>query len=106
MARRSLTADEYRAHEEWLRAWEFQHTDDLGCAGDLLLRLEALGVGLDDVVRVLLLSDRATPRTLPAPIEDACAHYRIGVFRLDDRRWAAGAQLGAYNGCLFLAWTV
>lgn len=106
MVRKSLTAEEYREREAWLRGWEVRPNEALGGPGDLLCSLEALGVGLDDVVRVLQLSDQATAGRLPAALDDACRHYRIGVFHLEKRRWAAGAQLGAYGGCLFLAWTV
>lgn len=105
MTRRSLTAVEYRVRDAWLRTHEVRPAEEFGCAGELLYSLEALGVGLDDVVRVLRLSELAT-QALPEPLTDACAHYRIGVFPLHSRRWSAGAQLGAYNGCVFLAWTV
>lgn len=106
MVRKSLTAVEYRAREAHLLSLAIHPGETLGGPGDLLAALEGLGVGLDDVTRVLLLAHHATERTLPATIDDACAHYRIGVFQLANRRWAAGAQLGAYHGCVFLAWSV
>lgn len=106
MVRKSLTAVEYQERDAHLRALEVHPAEALGGPGDLLWTLEGLGVGLDEVTRVLLLAHQATERTLPATIDDACAHYRIGVFQLTNRRWAAGAQLGAYHGCVFLAWSV
>lgn len=106
MVRKSRTAVEYGVHDAHLRAVEVRRGEALGCAGELLFTLEALGVGLDDVARVLQLATVVTPHNLPAPLSDACAHYRIGVFQLDKRQWAGGAHLGAYQDCLFMAWTV
>lgn len=102
---KSQTAYEYQVRDAYLRTFAILHTEPLCGPAELLSNLEALGVGLDDVERVLRLAHEATRNRLPDGLGNASRHYRFAVTWPDHRTRSSGTVLGEYNGYVFLAWT-